>query len=78
MDVTILGYGDTLILGRIIPYQTVQYTFDESPFFIIDKLYKGIGSLNFYVDIFDIFSNQLGGGLGGPLVCYENQDIDFD
>lgn len=77
IDITILGYGDTLISDKIIPYQIVQYTFDESPFLIIDKLYKGIGSLRFYIDIFDIFSNQLGGGLGGPLVCYDNQDFHF-
>lgn len=77
MTVTVLGYGDTLLSGQVVPFQIVQYTFDESPFIIVDNLYKGIGSLQYYFDIFDIFSNQLGGGLGGPLVCYYNQNINF-
>lgn len=77
MDVTILGYGDTLISGQIIPYQTVQYTFDDVPYTITDNLYQGIGSLRYYFDIFDIFGNLIGSGIGGPLVCYNNQELDY-
>lgn len=77
IHVTVSGYGDTVVSGQILHYQSVRYDFDTSPFIIEDKIYKGIGSLNYYMEIFDIFNNQLGGGFGGPLVCYRFNNVSY-
>lgn len=77
MNVKIISYGDSLIDSQVVPYQKVEYTFDISPNIITDHLFLGIGSLSRYIDIFDIFSNQIGGGQGGPLVCYTNANTTF-
>lgn len=77
IHVTVSGYGDTVVSGQLFYFQSVVYNFDTSPFTIEDKIFKGVGSLNYYMEIFDIFSNQLGGGFGGPLVCYRFNNFSY-
>jgi hypothetical protein len=77
INVEIISYGDSLISDQVIQYQQIEYSFDISPYTIRDFLFKGIGSLSFYMDIFDIFNNQLGGGQGGPLVCYDSDSFTY-
>ena len=78
MTVRVSGYGDTIISGEVVDYQAVEYTSHrlQSPF--PDTLFKGIGSLKYYFDVFDLFRNLTGGGQAGPLVCYNSAEISVE